>query len=295
MKYKHKSGHILLIIITAVVFISIIVLSATAQTGTSVSFIQQLKMGNLAVADYNSTDGLSLYSQNNVRNESRTPECTVFTYEGAASGYPRISNRDGIFLSGTYDNSTIVFFVKETGAEEKSISIKTKNVEETVYFADIYTGKTYPSSVSLAVLNEDELCWRNIITNSSYTDVITDIDYSSCPFDEEKNAYMIALRVDNGMTCFESMQISGLEIYTIRDCRKPLFYKDGVLMQGAPDNSYEQADSSVNFSIDLIRDVTACETAENDFKDTYNLLLDFLKRLSEFIIRISEHILSYFR
>ncbi len=295
MKHNYKLNHILLIIASAVLLITLIVLSAYAQTNTDISFTQQIKMGNLAVADFNTTDGISLYSQNNVRHEKQTPDGTVFTYEGTSSGYPRVSNKDGIFISGTYDNSTIVFYVKETTDAVKSISVKTKNINEASYFAGIESDKITSSSVSMAIYDGDELCWRKIISSNSSDVITTELDYTVCPFDNEKNAYLVALRVDDGMTCFESLQFSGLEIVEMNDCKKTLFYENGVLMQGDPGSDYSQADSTVHFNLDMIKNVTACEINENEASNPVSTLTIFLKNLYDFLVRVVNIILSIFR
>ena len=297
MKNNHKSRHILLIITVVVALITLII-PATAQssTQTSASFTQQFKMGNVAVTDFNSTDGISLYSKSSVRHEQQTPDGVIFTYEGAVSGYPRVTNKDGIFISGTYDNSAIVFYLTETDDATKSLSVKTKGVDEADYFAGIISDKI-ESAVSIAVINKenDELCWRTVIKNTSSEIITTDIDYTDCPFDEEKNAYMIALRVDTGMTVFDSIQFSGLEIATISDCRKTLFYKDGILMQGDPASSYTQADAAANFNLDTIRYVTECTKDEQSVLNPMTRIEVFLINLHDFIIRIINNLLSIFR
>ena len=298
MKNNHKIRHILLIIAVSVVLITLIVVSATAltTTQTTASFSQQFKMGNIAVTDFNTTDGISLYSKSSVRNEQQTPDGVIFTYEGASSGYPRVNNKEGIFISGTYDNSTVVFYLTETDAESKSLSVKTKGVDEADYFAGIESDRT-ESAVSIAVINEekDELCWRPVITNTSSDIITTDIDYEDCPFDEDKNAYMIALRVDTGMTVFDSIQLSGLTIATITDCRKTLFYKDGILMQGDPASTYTQADSDANFNLDMIKYVTECTKDEQSVLNPMNQIEVFLKNLYEFLLRFINNVLSMYR
>lgn len=298
MKNNHKIRHILLIIAVSVVLITLIIVSATAltTTQTTASFTQQFKMGNIAVADFNTTDGISLYSKSNVRNEQQTPDGSIFTYEGASSGYPRVNNKEGIFISGTYDNSTVVFYLTETDAEGKSLAVKTKGVDEADYFAGIESDRI-ESAVSIAVFNEekDELCWRTVITNTSSDIITTDIDYTDCPFDEEKNAYMIALRVDTGMTVFDSIQLSGLTIATITDCRKTLFYKDGILMQGDPASTYTQADSDANFNLDMIKYVTECTKDEQSVLNPMNRIEVFLKNLYEFLLRFINNVLSMYR
>lgn len=297
MKNNHKSRHILLIIAVVVALITLII-PATAQSSsqTSTSFTQQFKMGNVAVTDFNSTDGISLYSKSSVRHEQQTPDGVIFTYEGAVSGYPRVTNKDGIFISGTYDNSAIIFYLTETDDETKSLSVKTKGVDEADYFADIISDKI-ESAVSIAIINKekDELCWRTVIKNTSSEIITTAIDYTDCPFDEEKNAYMIALRVDNGMTVFDSIQFSGLEIATLSDCRKTLFYKDGILMQGDPASSYTQADAAANFNLDTIRYVTECTKDEQSVLNPMNRIEVFLKNLYEFLLRLINNVLSVFR
>lgn len=299
MKNNKKAGYILPTVITLIVLLSSAVISSTAKTDTqtTVSFTQQFKMGNAAVADYNSTDGISLYSKSVVRHETATPDGRVFTYSGTDSGYPRVTNKDGIFISGTYDNSTIVFYITETADAIQSLSLKTKNINEASYFAGITSERITSSSVSMAVFNSDEetLCWRKIINTSSDDTIITDIDYSDCPFDEEKNAYMIALRVDGGMTCFEGIQIAGLEIVQLNDCRKPLFYKDGVLMQGTPDGANEKADSASQFNLDMIKTVTSCTTTENSIINSDSPIIVFLNNLYNFLVRLINNVLSMFR
>ena len=298
MKNNHKIRHILLIIAVSVVLITLIIVSATALTSTqtTASFTQQFKMGNIAVADFNTTDGISLYSKSSVRNEQQTPDGSIFTYEGTSSGYPRVNNKEGIFISGTYDNSTIVFYLTETDAGSKSLSVKTKGVDEADYFAGIESDRI-ESAVSIAVFNEekDELCWRTVITNTSSDIITTDIDYEDCPFDEDKNAYMIALRVDTGMTVFDSIQLSGLSIATITDCRKTLFYKDGILMQGDPASTYTQADSDANFNLDMIKYVTECTKDEQSVLNPMNRIEVFLKNLYEFLLRFINNVLSMYR
>lgn len=298
MKNNHKIRHILLIIAVSVVLITLIIVSATALTSTqtTASFTQQFKMGNIAVADFNTTDGISLYSKSSVRNEQQTPDGSIFTYEGTSSGYPRVNNKEGIFISGTYDNSTIVFYLTETDAGSKSLSVKTRSVDEADYFADINSDRI-ESAVSIAVFNEekDELCWRPVITNTSSEIITTDIDYEDCSFDEDKNAYMIALRVDTGMTVFDSIQLSGLSIATITDCRKTLFYKDGILMQGDPASTYTQADSDANFNLDMIKYVTECTKDEQSVLNPMNRIEVFLKNLCEFLLRFINNVLSMYR
>ena len=297
MKTGKRIRQILLIILSAIIFSTLIFISAGAQSEnqTTVSFAQQFRMGNVAVTDYNTTDGISLYSKSYVRHEQQTPDRTIFTYEGTGSDYPRISNSNGIYISGTYDLSTIVFFVKETQTECGSMVLNTSVIDEVEFFADIQSESVAVSSVSMLVTDGENFSWRKIFSADSSDVKVTDINYYDCPFDEDKNAYMVALRVDNGMTCFSSIQLSDLEIVKITDCRKPLFYENGVLMQGAPDTSYTQADAIANFNLDLISNAASCDKIDYDYSDPVSPLTVFLRNFYNFLVRVSTILLSIFR
>lgn len=232
-----KKKTVLTVIFAFAAIISAVILSSaainklsgnvTAKNGEIREYIED---GFIAVAEYNSTDsikistGTSLWAKDT---DSFAPEAEfIFSEYGNADEYLRQGDDDRVYMSGTYDNSALVFYVRETDDEEHKLLIGIENIDESMFFADIQSQKY--ARVRLGIAVNDKSKWENLQIND--TDSPVQINYRNCFYDAEKDAYQVVIRVDNGMAAFSVIELTGLEILNVEGSGKNLYYQDGVLM-----------------------------------------------------------------
>ncbi len=286
----------ILILTVAAVLLTAVMLSAGAllsEDTHNYSLYKQAEKGNAAVADFNLSNGMTVYSGNGIRSEFYTDYGTVYQYSDADEEIFRGNADDGLFISGTYDNSTVVFYVKETDSEVHAAKIITQAVDEAEFFAGIKSDNT-ASSVSMAVCDGETVKWRPVISQTTSDTVSTELYYGDCPFDVQMNAYMVALRVDSGMTCFDSLELTGLELIQLKDSKKDLYYDNGVLMEGLPDGGHSKADALLHFNYELLREITACERTEEEIIIDFSAIAKLLQNIYAFIIKVTQFLSAFF-
>lgn len=295
MVYKARKKHILIFILSVAAALCV-ALSAGAllsEDTSTVSIYKQFRNGNIAVADFSVSNGMTVYSGNGVRSEFYTDYGTVYQYNTAQTDYPRSNSKDGLCISGTYDNSTVIFYVKEADTEVHALQVVTKAIDEAYFFAGIKSEKT-ASSVSMAVYDGETIKWRTVIDAASDDEITTELYYGDCPFDEKQNAYMIALRVDSGMTCFNSLKLTGLEVIELNDCKNDIYYDNGTLMQGTPDGANTTAAETAHFNYILLSEITSSEMREDEIEIDFSAITKLMQRISEFIIKVTEFLSKFF-
>ena len=276
------------VFIAAAIFIAALTAGAMLGDGSaSLSFRNQLSKGNIAITHFNNYDGLLICTGSGERSEYFADDGAVYEYSPADEYTFR--GKDGIYLSGTFDNSAVAFYVRETEAQTRALKISVKATDEASFFAGIKTDTSASSTLSIAVSDGTDIMWRELAELSDASFTTTDIWYEDCPYDEVLDAYLIVLRADNGMTCFDTLTLSGLELAELENCKESLFYSNGELRHGDPYGDSSAADEKLHFNTILLREALASELEYNTSKDRVSFL-DFAFRLYDFIISV----LSFF-
>lgn len=243
----------------------------------------QLHLGNIAVAHYNSTDGVTLITNDGIysENTSSSGELTLDFTETTDSDFLR-SDENGIYLTGTYDNSAVVFYVRQTESGTNRLQIAVSCIDEKMYFASIGTPDSpeINTTLSLGIYDGTDYCRKIILTDCTETEkqYIT-IDYTLCPYDESKDAYQIVLCAEDGMACFTGIELTGLELVNISGEKGNISYRDGVLA--------DSHDASANADYLSIREQMSSVTTLNENTGASSLIKNFLLNLYEFILRMT--------
>lgn len=280
------------ILYIAVTVVSVCIAGLTAGAvisakSDSCSFRKQTENGNIAVVHYSPADGLILYSSDGGRSEYFAEEGPVYTWAPAEDDALRGS--DALYLTGTFDNSAVAFYVREAEAEARSLKINVKAVDEAEFFAGISTQRNAVSSISLAVSDGEELYWRKL-SEIGKTSETVEIYYEDCPYDETLGAYVIVLRADEGMTRFDKLSLEGLTLAELEACRYTLHYRGNELWHGEPDGERFAADESVHFNAVLLREIMESELVYEGASVDLSALTQLVEKLFDFIMSV----LSFF-
>lgn len=276
----------------AVTVISVCIAGLTAGAvisakSDSCSFRKQTENGNMAVVHYSPADGLMLYSSDGGRSEYFAEDGPVYTWAPAEADALRGS--DALYLTGTFDNSAVTFYVRETEAEKRSLKINLNAVDEAEFFAGITTQQNAVSSVSLAVSDGESIYWRSLDTIGENEKTV-EIYYEDCPYDESLGAYVVVLRADEGMTRFDKLSIEGLTLAELEACRYTLHYRGNELWHGEPDGECFVADESVHFNAVLLREIMESELVYEGASVDFSALTQLIEKLLDFIMSV----LSFF-
>lgn len=252
----------------------------------SYSFRKQTEYGNMAVVHFSAADGLTIYT-------SDAERCEFFAENGAVYPYTRASDdalrgSDALYLTGTFDNSAAVFYVRETDAEARSLKITVNAVDEAEFFAGITADRDAVSLVSLAVTDGEAIYWRALDTIGENEKTI-EIYYEDCPYDEVLGAYVIVLRADEGMTRFDKLTLEGLSLAELEACRYTLHYRGNELWHGEPDGEGFFADGSVHINAIRLREIMESELIYEASTD-FSVFTQLFVRLIDFIASV----LSFF-
>ena len=286
--FSDKKKLLCIIFIAAAICIAALTAGAVlGESSNTTSFRNQLSKGNIAIAHFNNYDGLLLCTGNGERSEYFAEEGMAYEYTSADEYTFR--GKDGIYLTGTFDNSAVAFYVREAEAEARYLSISAKAVQEAEFFAGIKTDTPASSTLSIAVSDGTDIMWRELTTLNGDSFTTTEIWYEDCPYDEVLDAYLIVIRSDNGMTCFDTLSLSGLVLAELENCNESLFYSNGELRHGSPDGESTPADEKLHFNTILLREALASELSYSSDKDCVSFL-DFAFRLYDFIMSV----LSFF-
>ncbi len=264
--------------------------SADENNGSLLEIRNQLRLGNMAVVHYNTTNGITFITDDGAYKEN-TPENGELSLTFAKRIDPKMLRNDenGIYLTGTYDNSALVFYVRETESEFSRLQVAVNCIDEKMYFASIGSPDTpeINTTVRLGMSDGTHYKWKDILSECTEAgNQYLTIDYPFCPYDESKDAYQVVLRVDDGMACFSEIELTGLELVNISGDRNDISYENGVLADGY--------DASLNADYLGIKNQMASEKLLPDTAETSSFIKKFLQRLYDFIVEITAILRSIF-
>lgn len=200
--------------------------------------------GNIAVIEYNVTDGITLSTGTSTwteqYNESETDYQLKFNEVTSVDDYLLQGPNNEVYHTGTYSNSALVMYVRETAAQNQSLQIGIRGMDETKFFAGIENDSSpdVNAVVRVGVYTEEGYKWDTpLATITSSTEQYYVINYKDCYYDTEKGAYQVVIRADEGMVSYSGIKLTGLEILDIGGEKTDYFYSDGILMQ--PDEKSE--------------------------------------------------------
>lgn len=283
------------------IIISLLVLSVTAAafapygsgTENNASVFEtrkQAEKGNIAVVSYNSTYGLTLAAGDGTYTEKKNGSemSLIYSENDGIDSYLR-KGSNGICLTGTYDNTALVFYVRETESEFSRLQIELKGVDEKMYFASIGSAQSpdVSATVRVGIRDGDSLQWLDMLSDcTSATEQYCTVDYTRCPYDSEKNAYQVVIRVDDGMACFTRIELTGLELVDISGDKTDIFYKNGVLS--------DTHDTGTNADYMSVKNQMESDIVYQDNHNDSSLIRNFLFRLYNFVLEITTLLRSFF-
>lgn len=281
---------------TAIVFLLLLAILTSAIYGTAdenngslLEIRNQLRLGNIAVVHYNTTNGITFMTDDGTYKEN-SPVNGEMSLEFTKKIDDKLVRNDenGIYLTGTYDNSALVFYVRETESEFSRLQIAVSCIDEKMYFASVGSQDEPDINTTLRLGMHDgvDYRWKEMLSDCTVGgEQYLTIDYTMCPYDESKNAYQIVLRADDGMACFTKVELTGLELVNISGDRKDISYKNGTIAK--------EHDASVNADYLSIKE--QMDSQKLFSADTASSLIrNFLQRLYGFVLEITAILRSIF-
>lgn len=277
------------ILLLCTVFNSVLYGSADENNGSLLEIRNQLRLGNIAVVHYNTSDGITFMTDDGTYKEN-TPANGEMSLDFTKRIDSKLVRNDenGIYLTGTYDNSALVFYVKETESEFSRLQIAVSCIDEKMYFASVGSQDKpdINTTIRLGMHDGVDYRWKDILTDCTVSgEQYLTIDYTMCPYDKSKDAYQIVLRADDGMACFTKVELTGLELVNISGDRKDISYKNGTLAK--------EHDASVNADYLSIKEQMDSQKLFS-VNTGSSLIRNLLQRLYEFIIEITAILRSIF-
>lgn len=287
---KHSSGIIVfsLFVIPFMAALFFLYGFAVENNASVFEIRKQAEKGHIAVVTYDSTSGITLSTSNGTYTEKNTDNEMKLSYsanEGIDS-YLRKGN-DGIYLTGTYDNTAIAFYVRETESEFSRLQVEIKGIDEKMYFASIGSTQSPDVNTTIRVGIQDGygLQWLDMLSEcTSATEQYCTVDYTRCPYDSEKNAYQVIIRVDEGMACFTKIELTGLDLVDISGDKTDISYQNGVLA--------DAHDAEMNADYMSVKNQMMSDAVYP--ADNSSIIRNFLFRLYNFILRITTLLKSIF-
>lgn len=206
--------------------------------------------GNVAVIEYNTTDGITLSTATSTwteqYNESEIDYQLKFNEVKSIDDYMLQGPNNEVYHTGTYTNSALVMYVRETASENQTLQIGVRGLDESMFFAGIASDASpdVNALIRVGVYEDGSYKWdKPLATITSSTEQYYVIDYKNCYYDSEKGAYQVVIRVDDGMVSYSGIKLAGLEIVDIGGEKTDYFYSSGILMQ--PDEEAESEEELV--------------------------------------------------
>ena len=277
------------ILLLCTVFNSVLYGSADENNGSLLEIRNQLRLGNIAVVHYNTSDGITFMTDDGTYKEN-TPvngEMSLDFTKRIDSKLVR-NDENGIYLTGTYDNSALIFYVRETESEFSRLQIAVSCIDEKMYFASVGSQDEpdINTTLRLGMYDGVDYRWKDMLSDCTVGgEQYLTVDYTMCPYDESKNAYQIVLRADDGMACFTKVELTGLELVNISGDRKDISYKNGTIAN--------EHDASVNADYLCIREQMASQKLFSAGTGS-SLIRNFLQRLYGFVLEITAILRSIF-
>ena len=135
-----------------------------------------------------------------------------------------------VYLEGTDSYEALVFYVKETDAEDAvhNLQVAMRAIDRGLFMGTAKEGSDdvgLEARIKYAVANEDgSIEWKTITDLYSTTEQYYTIDYTKCPYDAEKGYYQVIITVTdpdedeveydniNSMVSFSTLKYNNLEV-----------------------------------------------------------------------------------
>lgn len=163
--------------------------------------------------------------------------------------YLKLGPNNEVYMDGTTENAALVFYVKEKKAEDDTnsevynLQIAIRGVDAGLFHGSTSTEIKAPFYYGIEkTVNEETVYeWAPITVVTSGTEQYYTIDYTKCPYDSAKDAYMVMVKVDveeetnplvPAMAAFMSVKLKGLDLMSFATDTietTDLYYVNGVL------------------------------------------------------------------
>lgn len=204
----------------------------TEQDAQFIELRDQIVQGKVAVVSVTDTDGLTVSTATSTWTENlsgESKEVLDFNQVDSVEDYLMQGPNNEVYMTGTYDNAALVFYVKETGNAAHSLQIALRAIDETMFMSGIESGAKATVRVGVYTTN-NIYAWADVVTkHTSSTEQYFVIDYTQCYYDTDKGAYQVVIRVDEGMVSYSSLKLTGLELVSVEGDSTDLRYVNGIL------------------------------------------------------------------
>ena len=182
---------------------------------------KQIVDGKVAVGSYTEDSGLEINTALHTWTEDHDGKLISNEVETVEDYLLRGPNNE-VYVTGTYDNAALIFYVKDTNANAvSSLQIALRAIDENLFFSGNETG------AKATVLYGTGTGWAEVVTDmTSSTEQYFTIDLSKCPVTDM--GYQVVVQVKEGMVSFSSLKLTGLELHTIGEAFGEIAFINGI-------------------------------------------------------------------
>lgn len=188
--------------------------SDTEKNAQFVEIRDEIVAGKVAVVNWDDTtmqvgSGVSTWTEN-----LKGEQGIEFNEVESVDDYMRKGPNNEVYMTGTYDQAALVFYVTKTDAATQSLQIAVRGIDEALFLSGI-DGEVN-AKVRYGVKNADgTMGWKYLHNEAitSSTEQYYSINLNSVPVVDGK--YQIVLNVEDGMVSYSSLKLVGLELANV--------------------------------------------------------------------------------
>ncbi len=181
-----------------------------------------IQEGNAGVVTVNAYGNPVLGSGSSTWTEDRNDNDYIKTNNvETIDAYMYAGPNNEAYMYGETTDSALVFYVEEDSeSTTHSLQIAVRAIDDVLFFVgepDVPEGEVVPTSTNSVLQYGNGNAWYYLVNStdhalSSSTEQYYTIDYTKCPFIEDKGCYQVVIKVDSGMVSFSSIKTVGLNI-----------------------------------------------------------------------------------
>lgn len=165
-----------------------------------------------------------------------------------------------VYMYGDTADSAVVFYVKKSGTGVHNLQVAVRAIDDSLFFGAAGNYQGMNAALHYGVTKKDAngdavFAWKTLANLVSGTEQYYTVDIEDCPYDAEKDAYQVVLKIASGMVSYSSLKLNGLEIVDIKGEAATLYYENGLLKkeetssEGGTGDTEVDATSYVNFNL----------------------------------------------
>ena len=202
--------------------------------------------GKVAVAAYSDEDGLGISKGTLTWTENRNGD-----FEGhevtSVDEYLKYGPNNEVYLEGECSIEALVFYVAEDTSTVHNLQVAVRGIDQGLFTSGNTEGTKAIVKYGIRTSDGTGYTWKYLPEINSSTEQYYTIDYTQCPYNQEKGAYQVVIAVENGMASFSSLKMNGLSIMENEYGEAAtLRYVEGVLTAVSEDENGNITTTAVN-------------------------------------------------